>query len=418
MTDPALGAALEAAAPATLLPDRAQARRADLADQAEVADVLDLGGGAFLALLRADERILVVPGRVDEHGLGRDPGVASGLLAGTHGAFTVELFDRGIPKGDAVGIDVDQSNDSVILGDAMVKWQIDAVPSPAPERLRALVGSGLTPDLRALVTWTGPDAVTRAVLSAALHLPGAEDGWTWAVELLRSHARGEAVDALAPFAELGRMTARMHGLLSGLGVSTWSAERVKELRLQCVGHQDKACEEIDGAEGDRLRARRERLRSVLDALTAVESTPVIDIHGDLHIGQVLQQADGAQYAFVDFDGNPVLDPDQRMERQPAARDVAGMLASIDHVARVVNHRTPGVDADVVLAWIPLAQGGFLGAYRETLAATGHSGLLDERLLPALLIDQEMREFLYAARHLPHWRYVPDAVITAMFPEEE
>ena len=403
--------------PAALVPDRVQARREGLTNRTEVLDVLDLGHGAFVGLVRAGERLLVVPGRLDGRAVLRDPSVASLLTPGRHGAFTVELFGAGIPAGDAVGVDVDQSNDSVTMGDAMVKWQLDAVPSPAPERLRALVESGLTPDLRALVTWTGDDGVERAILTAAAYLDQAQDGWTWAVELLRSHARGEAVDALAPFTELGRMTARMHIRLAALGESLWSAERTVELEDECVSRLDEACEVIDGAEGERLRSRRGRLQRVLESLAAVDSTPVIDIHGDLHIGQVLQTADRSEYAFVDFDGNPVLDPASRMERQPAARDVAGMVASIDHVARVVAYRTPGVDTAALRAWIPRAQEAYLDAYRETLAATGHSDLLDERLLPALLVDQEMREFVYSAHHLPHWRYVPDAVITAMFPEE-
>ncbi|HAN70992.1 MAG TPA: aminoglycoside phosphotransferase, partial [Actinobacteria bacterium] len=122
-------------------------------------------------------------------------------------------------------------------------------------------------------------------------------------------------------------------------------------------------------------------------------------------------------AFVDFDGNPVLPPEERGARQPAARDVAGMLASIDHVARVVNHRTPGLDPEPARAWIPIAQQAFLDAYRAVLADHGCSNLLDERLLPALMVDQELREYLYAVRFLPHWTYVPDAVLTELFPDD-
>jgi hypothetical protein len=35
-----------------------------------------------------------------------------------------------------------------------------------------------------------------------------------------------------------------------------------------------------------------------------------------------------------------------------------------------------------------------------------------------MIDQECREYIYSARHLPHWRYVPDAVITHLLPKED
>jgi len=122
-------------------------------------------------------------------------------------------------------------------------------------------------------------------------------------------------------------------------------------------------------------------------------------------------------AFVDFDGSPVLPPEERSARQPAARDVAGMLASIDHVARVVNHRTPGLDPEPARAWIPIAQGAFIDAYQAVLSDAGLSNLLDERLLEAMVVDQELREYLYAVRFLPHWTYVPDAVLTDLFPDD-
>ncbi len=80
-------------------------------------------------------------------------------------------------------------------------------------------------------------------------------------------------------------------------------------------------------------------------------TPLIDVRGDLHVGQVLRHPDAptgrgptagtpASYAVVDFDGNPVLAAAERVRRRPAAVDVAGMMASPDHVGRVVLHRGP------------------------------------------------------------------------------
>jgi maltokinase len=146
---------------------------------------------------------------------------------------------------------------------------------------------------------------------------------------------------------------------------------------------------------------------------------VIDVHGDLHVGQVLRFADRPDYAVVDFDGNPIVPPDRRADRQPAAVDVAGMLASLDHVGRVVVHRTEELDVrgvETVETWIREARGAFLRAYREGLAAAGRPELLDERLLRPLLVVQECREYLYAVRHLPHWVYVPDKALPALLAE--
>jgi maltokinase len=124
-----------------------------------------------------------------------------------------------------------------------------------------------------------------------------------------------------------------------------------------------------------------------------------------------------QFAIVDFDGSPALPPTKRMMPIPAARDVAGMLASIDHVARVVNYRTEGINPRVALHWIPQAQQAFIDSYETALTLSGDLEIFDGRLVAPLIINQECREFIYSAESLPHWRYVPDAVLTNMFPKE-
>ena len=140
------------------------------------------------------------------------------------------------------------------------------------------------------------------------------------------------------------------------------------------------------------------------------------MHGDLHIGQVLAVGEPRRYSVIDFDGNPTQGDREHLRRQPAARDVAGMLASWDHVGRVVLHRTEGLDEAAVLRvlrWIDRAQEAFLETYRQVLATAGRSSLLDESLLLAMQVQQECREYVYAERYLPHWRYVPDAALPAL-----
>jgi maltokinase len=35
----------------------------------------------------------------------------------------------------------------------------------------------------------------------------------------------------------------------------------------------------------------------------------------------------------------------------------------------------------------------------------------------MLVQQECREYAYARRYLPHWRYVPDAALPALLEED-
>ena len=142
-------------------------------------------------------------------------------------------------------------------------------------------------------------------------------------------------------------------------------------------------------------------------------TPLTRVHGDLHVGQVLRWDGG--YAVSDFDGNPVLPAAERDLPQPPARDVAGMLRAIDHVGRIADRRTGHRARERVREWIASARDAFLEAYAATTARAGHPDLLDERLLPAFEVEQECRELVYAARHLPRWTYVPDAALAELLP---
>jgi maltokinase len=387
-------------------------------------DTLPCDGGAVLIVQVGDDRI-VVPTRAHDAPLDRSPLSRAALATESAGSFRVQRFAPLPPSDDETVIDVDQTNDSSILGSWVVKWQVRVQPSPALHRLRAIQHAvatqvipdeTITPALLGSIEWTDQAGDQFPILTAQALLPESEDGWTWAVELLRSHARGEDVDAIAPFARLGRMTGLMHVAFAADGVGSWNRSDIERLHGSARSDLAIALELVDGAEGERLRARADRIAAGIDELMRVESTPVIAVHGDLHVGQVLRTPPG-ELAIVDFDGSPVQTPAERLLPQPAARDVAGMLASIDHVARVVNYRTPDVNAERTAAWIPTAQDAYLSAYLATLAEFDRTAIFDNRLVRPFLLQQECREFIYAVRHLPHWRYVPDAVLTAMFAEE-
>jgi maltokinase len=158
----------------------------------------------------------------------------------------------------------------------------------------------------------------------------------------------------------------------------------------------------------RLQALAPRVGPVFDAFDAVDETPVLRIHGDLHVGQVLRSGEG--YAVSDLDGNPLAPPVERVRPDAAARDVASMARAIDHVGRVAQRRRPERDGEVE-GWIAEARGGFLEAYRVGLGPEAH--LFDERLLFPFEVAQECHEHVYAARYLPRWSYVPDRALPAL-----
>jgi maltokinase len=385
------------------------------ADGHRVALLLDPSGGQWLVpvVARAGEVRRAGPGD------GASEALVGALRAGgtVDGRLRVQALHAEPADGERA-LEVDQTNESVVVGErAVVKWYERASDQhPAPARVTALAQGGFTamPRPWGFVWW---DLDGRSVLVAAVAdlLDDATDGWTWCVEDCRAwvRTRSGAADAWHPMRRLGGIVADLHVTLSAGSDVRASTSDVAAWHEHALRDLERALLLVDGPEGERLAARVPAVRAALDGIGRVRSARVVPVHGDLHVGQLLKHRGvaGWDYALTDFDGNPVLDAEQRSALQPAARDVAGMLQSVDHVGRVVVHRTEGVDPGAVRAWVTQAQAAFLDAYREGLAGRpGTHDLLEERLLLPFAVEQECRELIYAATHLPHWRYVPDAAL--------
>jgi maltokinase len=150
-----------------------------------------------------------------------------------------------------------------------------------------------------------------------------------------------------------------------------------------------------------LEAIGTRMRADLDGLPEDRSIPIQPVHGDLHVGQILEWPGGL--AVVDFDGNPALSDAADELCQPVERDIAQMASSLDHVGRIVDERTAGIRHQLVEEWVARAR-------REFFAEVN----ADPALLAAFEVEQECRELVYAARYLPRWRYAPLASLRARY----
>lgn len=320
---------------------------------------------------------------------------------------------------------VDQTNESWIVGeDAVVKWPTQPLvgPHPAAERLRRLAAAGFaaTPRLRGLVEWRpSADAPWTLVASAVDYLPGAEDGWTWCLAEART-ALGLQAGAPRPFAaELGRLTAAMHLALAGPRPSRLAGTDARTGYERALAELDRAVALTTGADpalGAELAARRGPLAAALAPLATAAGAVVVPVHGDLHVGQVLRDRRGV-LQIIDFDGNPTRDPVERAADHPAALDVAGLLVSFENVGHVVRHYAPEVPEAAAADWSRRRGDEFLAAYRAELVRAGRTELLAEALLPAYRRLQLVREFQYAAAHLPRWMYVPAAGLRRWIADE-
>jgi maltokinase len=409
---------------AALLP----AHRADGDDQPtgrpSCVDAMPLGDGLVLAVLedeagRTYPAPLVVTGpaaRRATPGDGAGERLVSMLGGGdrTLGSFEVTAWHHEPAAGER-GIDVDQTNESLVVGErAVVKWSFrtDACPHPAPGMLVELARSGFTgmPRPWGTVQWRPADGSAPRLLALVVELlPGAADGWTWMVEDLReAAAAADQARAASAGAAIGRLVASFHLALAHTSrpstpeeALAWRSSAVADLEGALAATSGRAHEILLGHEAD--------VRAVLEA-TPVHVTTVMRVHGDLHIGQVLRTRHGttAAYSITDFDGNPVVPARERGERQPPVLDVAAMAQSLTHAGLVVRGHDPTLDPDTVDRMAGAARSAFLDAYR--LGLGDHAHLLYEPLLRPFAVRQVCREFTYAATHLPRWSYVPEAAL--------
>jgi maltokinase len=401
-----------------------------------VAERLVLGADQAVALERAGDAWTVTPQRTDGTPSRPGDGAAEALIAllRRDGA----LADRWqvlrlVSVPDVAGerpITVDQTNTSVVIGDrVIVKWIRSLTDQPQPS-LAALaqlnaVGFDRMPTAYAVLTWTSPTGRALPVAYVSEYLDGATDGWTWCVDLVRGLVAGHDAHPWARDfpGRLGALAADLHVALAtpnhvfphpiqvaGVGrVQRWHDGAFAMLeRALTVGDA-----EVAAVVSRRAEAITARFDECLGDDSALARTPVQHVHGDLHVGQVLRR--GETLAVIDFDGNPIAGSTGVVH--PAARDVAQLICSLQHIGHVVMRRNPELDANVVREWIPLARREFLAAYRSTLQIRAMAFLLDERLLPAFELEQELRELVYADLHLPAWSYAPLATLQDLLEPE-
>lgn len=326
------------------------------------------------------------------------------------GAANGHLSGAGQPLPRASGtvkvLSGEQSNSSVIVDDgvsaAIVKFfrVLSAGRNPEVE-VGAALSAARTSEVPATLGWvTGeweaPAGPAQGELAVAHEfLAGGRDAWRLAVE-----AAGAGVDFTAEAHALGHATATVHRRLAEtLGVSAEAvpggviapgvAQRVRQ-----------AWTEARAAVGP----YEEALESLLNDLEGVPAGGLQRIHGDLHLGQILQVPGSGgpdRWAILDFEGEPLRPISERNFPDAPLRDVVGMLRSFDYAAGAAERER--ADARVPESWVDDCAEAFLAGYSEVTP-----GRIDRKspLFVALWLDKALYEVVYELRNRPGWLAIP------------
>ena len=265
----------------------------------------------------------------------------------------------------------------------------------------AEAGSLRVPAMAGSVSGSWP-AVDDSGSSAHGHLafaqeffPGTEDAWRVALR-----AVGESRDFTGPAQELGAATAEVHARLAEvLPTEPVSPEAVAATVAGMRRRYFAAASEVPA-----IAAYDHEIAAVFDQAVEAEWPRLQRIHGDYHLGQVLQ-VPGRGWVLLDFEGEPLRPLAERSRADLAVRDIAGMLRSFDYAAGSWERAHPGVSAR---DWAEDAQVAFLDGYA---AVAGRDPRADAALLTALQLDKALYEIVYEARNRPTWLSIPtDAVV--------
>lgn len=227
-------------------------------------------------------------------------------------------------------------------------------------------------------------------------LPGARDGWIVALEAARG---GESFAGRAR--QLGRVTAEVHATLAAaLPTEPMTSTAVDDA---IAGMHDRLRAAIAAVPA--VAAHEAVLAAIIEAARTCGWPARQRVHGDLHLGQVLDVPDRG-WIMVDFEGEPLRPMRERARPDNPLRDVAGMLRSFDYVAGSLTV-TAGIDAR---AWAEEARDSFAAGYAE---ASGLDLSRAAPLLTALEADKALYEAVYEARNRPTWLTIPVEALTRL-----
>ncbi|MBW8730325.1 MAG: aminoglycoside phosphotransferase [Terrabacter sp.] len=232
-------------------------------------------------------------------------------------------------------------------------------------------------------------------------IPGVEDAWRVALV-----AAASGTDFTDRARDLGVVTAQIH---TALAHALGTHEVTPEARESVVASMRQRYAAAVALVPD-LASRSTAVERVVASVRDVHWPSLQRIHGDYHLGQVLDVPERGWVA-LDFEGEPLRPLAERVLPDLTARDFAGMLRSFDYAAGSVALAESPVDAT---AWAAACRAAFLDGYASVAGAPDADA---QALTRALELDKALYEVVYEARNRPSWLPIPLGAVERLTTEE-
>ena len=374
---------------------------------------------------------------------------------------TVRLLEMAPRTIESVrAVQTEQTNTTALVDDTFVVKvyrKLDDGLNPEIEMGRFLTdvaGYANTPALLGSVELYGPDFHS-AVAIVHTFIQNQGDAWTVSgnaidryIDAQRlvgatddSSANDEKAAYLRTMALIGRRVAEMHIALASRDdypdfkpekvqprdIERWTAALLARADRVCARLAETRLNDQDAFIAGQLLGMRGSLRDRLAQLMAGTGDFYnIRHHGDFHLGQILMVRDDV--FIIDFEGEPRRTLAERRMRAPAARDVAGLIRSIDYSVSAARQRALklGTDDDgrlevALVRWRDESIATARDSYREAMT--------DRRLWPTeraaadkvlrfFLLEKAFYEIEYELSHRPAWLRVALAGALRVLQEGE
>jgi len=396
--------------------------------------------------------------------------VGKGRVVARRGArFSKLLGDKTMPLPSRI-LKAEQSNTSVVYDDTFflkLYRRVEEGVNPDVELSRELTEHTAfagAPAYAGSIEWQRGKGRAMTLASLLQLVPNETDGWSYTVNNVE-HAFGHALvikDSLETLPELpssvldvqpetipeivrdfigsvyldmaallGQRTAELHlalaSLTGGPDVTPESftllyqkslRQSIRQMTLRIFRSLEAHGSSLDETTGDiveRLLTGKKTLLARLRRLVE-RKIPMLKIrtHGDYHLGQVLFT--GKDFVIIDFEGEPVRSISERRLKQPALRDVAGMIRSFHYAAHgTILLRMAGREGDTDYLghwadlWYYYVSGTFMHAYRQAMGGTQVVPQSEKDfalLLETFLLEKAVYELGYELNNRPDWLMIP------------